>query len=430
MKKLFSLLLVFLFSVTLVACNGDDEGKGKITITFWHTTPMGDPGYAEISKLVKEFNESQDEIYVKHVGYSFWDYWDKLDIVVAGGKAPDIGLNTLDDAKSRAMAGQIYNLQPLIERDNFDTSVFYDNQLEFGTYNGDLYAFPFTATTRVLYYNLDLFEAAGLSEEDVPTTWSELYEVAKKLDQYDEKGNLVVLGFDPTTQEATYHGWLWTAGLDFFDDNNNPILDSDAHVAVLEWMRDFNKDIPKDKLDGFTAANQLLGLDPFTAGRTAMYIANDSLHYTLQRNQVQFRYGVSYIPVHDENGVRVNWGSGFSLEMFNNKDEKKKEAAWTFYKYLLSKEVQLTYYHVTGWLMANKEAMEEPAKNDPILARLVEELQYARDKRFVEYAPAWHANDFQPFLDRALERNSDVKKILKEANDYYIQKRENYEATR
>jgi multiple sugar transport system substrate-binding protein len=428
MKKLLSLLCVFVLGFTLAACGSDKDAEGKTTVTFWHTTPMGDPGYKAISQLVNDFNKSQDEVFVKQVGYSFWDYWDKLNIVTAGGNGPDLGLNTIDNSISRAEAGIIYNLQDLIDRDNFDTSKFYQNQIDFGSYDGDIYALPFTATTRVLYYNLDLFEKNGLTEADIPTTWDELHTVAKQIDEVDSKGNIKVLGFDPTAGEATFHGWLWQKGLDFFDENQNPVINSDEHEAVLTWMKEFNKEFSKSDLQGFADANQLLGLDAFTAGRTAMYIASDGLHYTLQQKNVSFDYGVATIPI-PEDGVRVNWGSGFSLEMFNNKDAAKKEAAWTFYKYIMSDEVQEKYYDITGWLMSNKDAMAAPAAEDPILAKLVEELPYAIDKVYIPYAPNWHANDWQPFYNQALNRDNDVRDALRDAQNYYIQKRENYDST-
>lgn len=438
MKKAISILLSLCLVTAFTACGNKNSTKtnanngGKIKITFWHTTPIGDPGYAKINNLVKQFNNSQDKVEVKQIGYSFWDYWDKLNIVVAAknGNAPDIGLNTLDNSISRADAGLIYDLSPLIKRDNFNLGDFYQNQIDFGTYKGDIYSLPFTSTTRVLYYNLDLFQKAGLTEADVPKTWDELSKVAKQLDKVDASGNIQVMGFDPTAGDATYHGWLWTKGLDFFDAKFNPTLDDSQHEEVLRWMRDFNKNFTPKQKQGFGEANKLIGLDPFTAGRMAMYIGSDALHYTLTQKKVNFKYGVASIPI-PEGGTRVNWGSGFSLEMFNNGDEKKKEAAWEFYKYLMSPDVQKQYYEISGWLMSNKKAMEEPAKNDKILSRIVEELPYAKDKVFVDYAPAWHANDWQQFYTRALNpEKDDVRQALKDAQKYYLQKRDNFNTTR
>lgn len=434
MKKIVSIVMSACLLATLAGCGNKPAPTNageKVTITFWDTIPVGDPSYPKVSNLVKEFNASQNKVEVKHVGYSFWDYWDKLNIIVAAknGSAPDVGLNTLDNSAGRAESGLIYNLSPLMKRDNFNVDEFYKSQVDFGTYKGEIYAMPFTATTRMLYYNLDLFQKAGLTEADVPKTWDELYKVAKKLDKADANGNIETMGFDPTAGDATYHNWLWESGLDFFDKDLNPALDDDKHEAVLRWMRDFNKNFTSKQKQGFADANKMVGLDAFTAGRMAMYIGSDGLNYTLRQKKVNFKYGVATMPI-PEGGTRVNWGSGFSLEMFNNGDEKKKEGAWEFYKFLMKAETQKKYYDISGWLMANKKAMEEPAKKDPIIAKLVEELQYAKDKVFVDYAPSWHANDWQPFYKQALsEEKDEVRKALKDAQTYYLQKRENYKTT-
>ena len=437
MKKAISILLSLCLVTTFTACGNKDSSKTnsnsaqKVKVTYWHTTPIGDPGYAKINNLVKKFNESQDKVEVKHIGYSFWDYWDKLNIIVAAknGSAPDIGINTIDNSISRAETGLIYNLSPLIKKDNINLGEFYQNQIDFGTYKGEVYSLPFTSTARVLYYNLDLFEKAGLTEADVPKNLEELSKVAKKLDKVDGNGNIEVMGFDPTAGEGTYHGWLWTNGLDFFDKDLNPTLDDDKHEEVLRWMRDFNKNLTPKQKQGFSEGNKLVGLDPFTSGRMGMYLGSDSLHYTLTQKKVKFKYGVVNIP-YPAGGTRVNWGSGFSLEMFNNGDEKKKEASWEFYKFLMSPGAQKEYYETTGWLMSNKKAMEETAKNDKVLARIVEELPYAKDKIYVNYAPSWHANDWQQYYQKALKEGTDeVREALKEAQKYYLQKRENFKAT-
>ncbi|MFH0992837.1 MAG: extracellular solute-binding protein [bacterium] len=430
MKKLTAFLMATIACFALIACQPAESER--ITIDFWHMAPVGTTAFAPTKAIITAFNESQDLYTVKGTGFSFWDYWDKINIAVSSQTAPDLGLSTLDDVASRAEEGVLYNLSELLAADptGFDVNQFYANQLEFATYDGDLYALPFTATTRVLYYNLDMFAAVGLTEADVPTTWTELFDIAKQLDIVDD-GVIQQLGFDPTYGNATYHGWLWEAGLDFFDTAGNPTLNTQAHLDILNWIKDFNSEYTRNQLVAFGDANTMLGINPFASGRVAMMVETDGLYQTIREADVDFEYGVTTIPIPDENGVRVNWGSGFSIELYDNGDgdTASRQGAWEFLKYIMSEDIQIDLATINGWLMAHKGAMATVAADDPITARLVEEVEYAKDKIYIPYAPSWHGNDWQPFYTQFLSGEITAEQCLQNARNNYLQKQENYNAT-
>lgn len=432
MKKI-ALITMMLLSVFIIsACNREDIGD-RVEIEFWHQSPVGSDSYSGMRSVIREFNESQDEYFVRGTGINFWDYWDKVNIAIASGNAPDLGYHTLDNVILRAQNDALYNISDLIAEDiengvdTIDLNVFNENQLEFATYEDDLYALPFSATVRMLFYNLDLFHDAGLTEDDVPTYWDELYEVAKQIDDVD--GNTInILGFDPSFGEGTYHQYLWTDGLDFFDDDLNPTLNTERHLEILEWMYDFNEEYPRSSLDAFGEANQMLGINPFAAGRVGMMIANDGLYETLRPLEGEINYGVTHIPLPDEDGVRVNWGSGFSIEMYDNGDSERRAGTWLFLKYLMEHEKQVELAEIMGWLMSNIPAMEEYAEGNEILEAFVNELDYAVDKVYVPYAPNWHAVDWDQFFQQGLSGELTAEEVLEAARSLYIEKRENYEA--
>ncbi len=246
MKKLLIVPVLLVFGLTLAACGDREDIGDKTEIRFWHMSPTGSESYSEMRQIIRDFNESQDEYHVRGTGFNFWDYWDRIGVAIASGDAPNIAFHTLDNVVLRAQGGALANISELIAadiakgEDTLDLEVYLENQLEFATHDDDLYALPFSGTTRMLFYNLDIFEANGLTEDDVPTTWSELETVARQLDDVDADGRINILGFDPTFGEGTYHGFLWQKGLDFFDEDLNPTLDTDEHLEVLEWMLDFN----------------------------------------------------------------------------------------------------------------------------------------------------------------------------------------------
>lgn len=435
MKKIFLLGIFMLIAIFTVACTNDDSGD-KIVIDFWHMSPVGSESYAGMKSIITDFNNSQDTYYVKGTGFSFWDYWDKINIAISSRTAPDIGLSTIDDVESRASQGVLYNISDLMANDESNTNVidlaeFRESQLSFARYDNDLYAMPFSATTRALYYNIDMFESIGLTEDDVPTTWSELKTIAKMFDVV-EGGDIERLGFDPTYGNATYHGWLWQTGLDFFDDEMNPTLNTQTHEDVLNWIIDFNgDDYTRSQLTAFGEGNQMLGINPFAAERVAMIVEVDGLYQIIKNAGADFNYGVAPIPIPDEGGIHVNWGSGFSIEMYDNgkNEDDQKAGTYEFLKYLLSKDVQIELAEVNGWIMSHISAMEEYTADVPIMQKLLIEVDDAIDKQYIPYAPSWHGNDWQPFYTQALNGDLTAAEALAAAREHYLQKKENWEAT-
>ena len=434
MKKFEYMILLIFIVIGLSAC-AESDSDGKTEITFWHMSPVGSEGFREMRAIINTFNESQDDIVVLGTGFSFWDYWDKINIAISSRTAPDLGFHTIDNMVVRAEAGVLHNLSELIMSDLSDQNIaldqFRQSQLDFLTYNSDLYALPLSATTRVLYYNLDMFESMGYDIDDIPTNWDELHEMARVFDIVDD-GDIVRLGFDPTYGNATYHGWLWQTGEDFFDEDLNPTLTTQTHEDVLEWIVNFNDIYTRNQLQSFGEANQLLGINVFAAEKVVMIVDSDGLYRVIEDAGATFNYGVAPIPLPDENGIRVNWGSGFSIELYNNqKDEdSKKMASFEFLKYLMSYETQIEFADATGWLTSHIEAMDDYTDDKPILRQILNEVDYAVDKVFVPYAPSWHAADWQTFYTQALDRSLTPLQALEAAKAFYLEKKANYEATR
>lgn len=433
-KKLYLVFITFLFISVLAAC-GNTSNDGKIEINFWHMSPVGSEGFREMRALINAFNESQDEIVVVGTGFSFWDYWDKINIAISSRTAPDIGFHTIDNMIIRAEAGVLHNISELMRQDtslnNIEIDQFRTSQLDFLTYNDDFYALPLSATTRVLYYNLDMFESLGYGPDDVPTTWDELQVMARKFDLV-ESGRIVRLGFDPTYGNATYHGWLWQTGEDFFDANLNPTLNTQTHIDVLDWIVNFNDIYTRNQLASFGESNQLLGINVFAAEKVAMIVDSDGLYRVIEEAGATFNYGVASIPLPDENGIRVNWGSGFSIELYNNQknEDAKKMASFEFLKYVMSYQTQIEFADASGWLTAHIQAMIDYTEDKPILRQILNEVDYAMDKVYVPYAPSWHAADWQTYYTQALGRDLTPAQALAEARTFYLEKKANFEATR
>lgn len=75
---------------------------------------------------------------------------------------------------------QLLPIDEFIKKDNLDLSI-YKGAAEQLQYNGVSYALPYRNDWYVLYYNKDLFDAAGVEYPSNDMTWQEYYDLAAKL---------------------------------------------------------------------------------------------------------------------------------------------------------------------------------------------------------------------------------------------------------
>ena len=173
---------------TLAACGsstpGESAGKGggdaagKTVIKFWHRTftPVENEWYADI---VKKFNEAHDHIQVKDTEVP-GDAWDqRLKAAQAANQAPDLYTHpgSIQDSVNEQ---QLHELNEIVGEDKLNEII--DAAQPVSQIDGTYYAFPLLLEPQtVLFWNKEMFEAAGLDPEQPPTTWDELFDVCEQL---------------------------------------------------------------------------------------------------------------------------------------------------------------------------------------------------------------------------------------------------------
>ena len=100
--------------------------------------------------------------------------------MLASGAPPDIVAVDLIYVPEFAAAGQMTDIT-----EKAKALPYFDqlspSHVRLATYEDTIYALPFNAEGSVLFWNKDLFEQAGLDPESPPTTWDEIYEAAKAI---------------------------------------------------------------------------------------------------------------------------------------------------------------------------------------------------------------------------------------------------------
>jgi multiple sugar transport system substrate-binding protein len=167
---------------------GDDQtdASGKITLDFWNgfTGPDG----PALQKVVDDFNASQDGVEVK-TNIMPWDtLYQKVLTSVASKDGPDIIAMSASRMPQFASQGLFESVDDYYDDSSHDADALATAAVDASVFDGVNYGVPVNFTPMMMYYNKDLFSAAGLDPEKPPTTWDELASMVPKL-TVDENGD-------------------------------------------------------------------------------------------------------------------------------------------------------------------------------------------------------------------------------------------------
>ena len=159
---------------TTAAASGE---KQVLSVTTWDydTTP-------QFSAVVKAYEAKNPNVEIKVIDTSADEYNNSLGISLSAAQAdPDvIWVKDMGSMLQMADKGQLLPLDEMIKADNLDLSV-YSGAAEQLMYNDTTYGLPYRSDWYVLYYNKDLFDAAGVEYPSNDMTWKEYDELAAKM---------------------------------------------------------------------------------------------------------------------------------------------------------------------------------------------------------------------------------------------------------
>jgi len=177
-KKFFSIVLVLTLCLLLAA--GTTLAK-PVTITFWHA--MSGSRLGVLESIIESFNATHPDYEVKPLFTG--SYAETLTKYVAAYPTKtgpnmvqvyEVGTQTMTDSEAITPVYQI----PGMLGETWDWAQYVIPITHYYSTDGNLWSMPFNSSTAMLYYNKDLFKAAGLDPNKPPTTWKEMEEYGKK----------------------------------------------------------------------------------------------------------------------------------------------------------------------------------------------------------------------------------------------------------
>lgn len=187
--------------------------SGDATTLKWAVWDISKTPYYE--PLITAFEEQHPGVTVEMVDLGSTDYMTVLATQLSGSGS-DFDVVTIKDVPGYATLvnkGVLEALDDRIAADGVDLSL-YGGVTDQVTVDGKLYELPFRNDIWVLYYNKDVFDAAGVAYPTNDMTWEEYDALARSLT--DTTPGSEVYG-------AHYHTWRSTIQLDGILDGQNSI---------------------------------------------------------------------------------------------------------------------------------------------------------------------------------------------------------------
>ena len=289
--------------------------------------------------MVDDFEAAHPDISVT-VDVSDWDsYWNKLQTLFAGGTPPDVFAMDAPLYLDWQSRGVLLNLQPYIDATPGFLDDFYPVTLQVYQQADGYYGLPRDFQTIVLYYNKDMFDAAGMDYPTDDWTLDDLKAAAKQLTlDTNNDGITDQWGFatDLWDMELTWSEAIWSYGGSIISDDHTKTLinEGGAHDAwqFLTSMMVDDKSIPDPN-----QAEQFGG-DPFAAGVAAMTTIG---HWVVpQYAGLNFSWDVAAFPA----GPVTRATSVNSAGLVIANGSQHPDAAWEFVKYAdgVAGQTQLT----------------------------------------------------------------------------------------
>lgn len=209
--------------------------------------------------------------------------------------------------------------------------------LEQFQYGGNMYYIPYGIMTSGIFYDKDQWAEAGLTEADIPETWDELIEVAKKLTKFDNNGKMTVAGFGFNGNISFLLETLnYEKGLPLFTPDGTPIIDDPIVAENIEFIQKLYDEDKINDRNFDTAANT------FATGESAMIYNWGWLTYALKSTAPDKNIGYFQTPSFEAGKVCPAYGrNGGDSSLAVSavlKDEAKIAAAFDFLTYLLAND--------------------------------------------------------------------------------------------
>lgn len=336
--------------------NGAEEGGGSGELTVL----IGSSGEAETQAVQDAVDAWSEDSGVAVTVQAANDLPQQLSQGFAAGSPPDLFY-----LAPEALAGYAENGSLASYGDDLgNKDDFYPSLVENFTLDGDFYCAPKDFSTLALVINTTLWQEAGLTEDDYPTTWEELASVAQQLTTDDRVG----LVFSAEYQRLGV--FLAQAGGGLVVDGE-AVADSEANVEALEYVKTHLND------GSFAFASDVgagWGGEAFGNESAAMAIEGNWITGALTNDFPDVEYTVVPLPEGPGGPGTLQFTNCWGMAA----DSPDQEQALELVEFLTGTDQQLAFSEAFGPMPSIQSAADAWTEANPDLSAFLDGAEYAQ----------------------------------------------------
>jgi sn-glycerol 3-phosphate transport system substrate-binding protein len=388
-----------------------------VTIEVFYPVAVDAPIADVLNGYIEDFQTEYPYITVEPVfsgGYT--DVQTAIQTTIdGGGEPPAVAVLLATSLYDLINADYIIPLDSYVDAmDDGDAYIndFLPAFLENSYYDDQLWSIPFQRSAVVLYYNVDMFNDAGL---DAPDSWQSWADAAQALTTTE--GDTTNWGMLFSTD---WPYWLFQplaigAGQNIFIDDCTVAFDAPEVVEAIQFYNDLSG--VYNAMPPGVQANWASSATDFASGMTAM-VAHSSGSLSSILSQADFEVGVMPYPG-KEAGTYASVPGGGNFYIMKGAPKEKQDAAWKFIEFISQPEYVADYSINTGYIANRYSAFDTNA-----MQAYIEQYPQALSTRdALEYAGAELATQnlnevrtiFHDYIQRAFNGEMGAEEAMQAA---------------
>lgn len=329
----------------------DQTPAKKVTVAFWNSFTGSDG--ETLKEIVKQFNEkNKDKVEVKMDIMAADVFGQKVPPSIATGTAPDFITLTPSDIIAYSKKGSIEDISDFYTQDGVKKDDFTAASLDMSTVDSKQYGVPMQMfSSTFMYWNKDLFKAAGLDPEAPPKDFDELANVAVKLT--DSGKNQFGLAMPTKSAPLFLVSFIRGNGGEAVDmATKKSVLASDVNIKTFEYLRTLaytDKVTPKST-NGVDMDNLML------SNKIGIYFCGPWLIPGLKSHNIN--YGVTLPPKGSVCQSSVLEGTLYAVP--KGTEDTQKVGVYEFLKYWNSTEIGKKWSTTIGFPPYLNSVIDDP----------------------------------------------------------------------
>lgn len=339
--------------------------EATIDIAIWDSNQ--EPVLREI---LDNFEAENEDIKVQIQLTPFGQYWTKLEAAATGGDLADVVWMNGPNFELYAGNGIIEPLTSYLEDSDLNLDDYPDGLIDLYNFNGDQYGIPKDWDTSALWYNKELFDAAGVDYPTDDWTFEDMRAAAEEIT--DPDAGIYGVSANAMTQEGMYEHIIQNGGYIINEDSTESGYDKPEAIEAVEQQVALIEDglSPDLGVQNDTSAFQLFGAEKLAMVQTASY----RIPEFLSNENLEGKIDLVEVPAMKQKGTVIH---GLAHVMSANSEYK--DQAFRLIEYLGGEEANRVWAESGVVIPAYEDVLDIWIDSQPDLnyQAYVNSLEYA-----------------------------------------------------